>query len=392
MVKLLRKLFIKNYNDVGNPLVREKHGILASIGGILMNILLFAIKLTIGVLSFSMSIISDAINNLTDLFSCFVNLFGFLIAGKKADEKHPYGHERIEYIAGMIVSFVILAVALLLAYNSIISLTSNESKTTLNIWAFVVLGVGIVGKLLLGIYYYQLGKAINSVSLKAGMQDSFNDVISTTAVLIAAILQYFIDGLWWIDATMSLLIAVFIFVSGIRMLKETATPLIGVRPDKDYIDKILKDVTSIAGVLGVHDCEYHSYGPTRTFMSLHVEVDGYKDVFESHDLIDTIEQQIGTKYNLELTIHMDPIDTKNKELGIIKTELDRILSSIDQVLTFHDLRIVSGPTHSNIIFDVVKPYDCKITNEAIIKKIREEISNYNASYNCVIHIDNNYIE
>ena len=205
MITFLRKLFIKNYKDIGNQKVREEHGILAAIGGIIINLVLFSIKLLIGIFTLSMSIISDAINNLTDLFSCLVNLVGFKFANKPADKDHPYGHERIEYIAGMIVSFVIVAVAILLAYSSVTKLISQEDVVKYNIWTFVVLGVAILAKLLLGYFYYGLGKAINSVTLKASMQDSFNDAISTGAVLIASLIQYYYPSAWWIDGGISLL-------------------------------------------------------------------------------------------------------------------------------------------------------------------------------------------
>lgn len=220
MITLLRKLFIKDYKNVNNPKVRERHGILAALGGVFINLLLFTFKLIIGLLTVSMSIISDALNNLTDLFSCFVNLFGFKIASKPADKEHPYGHERVEYIAGMIVSFIIVAVAILLGYTSIMKLIQHDSELDFSnsTWAFVILGGAILAKLLLGFFYYGIGKAINSVTLKASMQDSLNDVLCTSAVLIATIIQFFFRELWWLDPAMSIVVALFILYSGVKMI------------------------------------------------------------------------------------------------------------------------------------------------------------------------------
>ena len=390
MITLLRKLFIKNYKDVTNKEVRKKHGILAAVGGIFINLLLFGIKLLIGILSFSMSIISDAINNLSDMFSCFVTLIGFIFASKKADSKHPYGHERIEYIAGMIVSFLIICVAVLLGYNSIMTLISGTSETNYNIYAFIILGVSILGKILLGLYYRGIGKVINSVSLKASMQDSFNDCISTGVVLIAALIQYFFPSLWWIDAGMSIAVAVFILYSGIKMVSETASPLVGMSPDSEFVKQILDDVKSYDVVLGVHDIVCHSYGPTKVFITLHCEVDGYKDMFIAHDCIDEIEAKLNRKYGIELTIHMDPIDTKNKELPIIKEELTRVLNEYDSDITFHDLRMTSGPTHCNILFDVVVPMGDKVDEKELIHLLRESLIKLNSKYNAVIKIDYDY--
>lgn len=391
MITFLRKLFIKNYQDIGNQKVRESHGVMAAIGGIIMNLTLFAIKLTIGILTLSMSIISDAINNLTDLFSCFVNLIGFKIASKPADKDHPYGHERIEYIAGMIISFVIIAVAVLLGYTSITKLIAQEQVTQYNIWAFVILGVSIIGKVVLGLFYYGLGKAINSVTLKASMQDSFNDCITTGCVLIASIFQFFYPNLWWLDAGVSIIVALFIMYSGIKMIRETASPLIGLTPDSDFVKTIINDILSNKGVLGVHDVMVHSYGPTKVFMTVHVEIDGYKNLFESHDMVDLIEQHIKNKYGVLLTVHMDPIDTRSTELPMLKDVIENTLKEINSGLSFHDLRVVSGPTHTNVIFDLVIPNDFKMEISSLAKIVRENIQKVNNKYQVVINFDENYI-
>ena len=392
MVTFLRKLFIKNYQNVEDEKVREKHGVLASITGIVINTILFVIKLLIGIFTASISIISDALNNMTDFGSSIVSLLGFKLAGKDADKEHPYGHQRIEYITGMITSFIIILVAGLLIYNSILTLVNQDSSTSYSIWAFVILGISILLKLVLGFIYSGLGKAINSVALKANRQDSFNDAISTSIVLIASIIQYFFVDLWWLDSSVSLLVALFILYSGIKMIKETASPLIGEVPDLNLIQTIVKDIKSYDGVLDVHDVMFHSYGPTKTFMMCHVEVDGYKDMFKSHDLIDNIEKEISNKYKILLTIHMDPVDTKSEEIPKLHEIISKSLQNLDKNLSFHDLRVVTGPTHTNVIFDVAIPIGVKENKLTITKTLRDEIYKYDSKYILVINFDDNYID
>lgn len=391
MLTFLRKLFIKDYKNVTNPEVRTKHGIMAAIGGIICNLLLFSFKLLIGLLTASISIISDAINNLTDLFSCFVNLIGFKLANKPADSEHPYGHERIEYIAGMIISFIIISVAVLLGYESIMKLINQEQVTKYNLWAFIILGVSICAKVLLGLFYYGIGKAIGSVTLRASKQDSFNDCISTGVVLICAIIQYYYPSAWYLDASMSIIVAIFIFVNGIKMIRDTASPLIGISPDDELIQKIVKDVKSHKGILGVHDVICHSYGPTKLYITLHAEVDGYENMFSSHDLIDNIETEISKKYSAICTIHMDPIDTRSEEIKTLRPYIADTLLKFNSEISFHDLRIVKGDTHTNVIFDILVPGSYKDKDaQDLVKALKKEIKLIDPKYNCVINVDHNY--
>lgn len=391
MITFLRKLFIKDYDKVNNPKVREKHGLLASFGGIFTNITLFTIKLIIGLFAGSMAIISDAINNLTDLISCVVSLVGFKIANKPADDDHPYGHERVEYVTGMIVSFIIIAVALILCYTSITSLINKSVDAEFSIASFIVLVIAILGKIMLGLFYNGIGKAIDSVSLKASKQDSFNDAISTTVVLIAAIVKFFVPALWWLDPALSILIGLFVLYSGIKLVGETVSPLIGLTPDSDFVKNVINDIESYEGVLGTHDVVCHSYGPSKIFITVHVEIDGYANMMEMHDLIDNIEMKIGKKYGAEITIHMDPIDTKNPEIPQLKEVIKATLSSINERITYHDLRLVPGPTHTNILFDIVVPNSLKDLRETIVKTLWKNIKGLDEKYNLVIKIDSSYI-
>ncbi|MFA5503013.1 MAG: cation diffusion facilitator family transporter [Bacilli bacterium] len=395
MITFLRKLFIKNYQNTTDPKVRKSHGVFAAIGGIIINLLLFAFKLTIGLLTFSLSIISDAINNLTDLFSSFVNLFGFHIASKPADKEHPFGHQRVEYIAGMIVSFVVLAIAIMVGYTSIsllIEADKNRLDFSSGIWAFIILGVSILLKIFLGLFYNGLGKAIDSVALKASMQDSLNDVYCTVAVLIATIVQYFYPQFWWLDLAMSLGVAFFITYLGIKMIIETASPLIGSTPDKELVKNIVADIKAHEEVLGVHDLLAHTYGPNKIFVSLHVELDGYQSMFTAHELIDGIEEQIAKKYGVNPIIHIDPIDTKNPLIPILKSQIDDILQKIDPKLSFHDLRLINKENKINILFDLASSDELKCDLKNLNKKVVKQVNDLDKKYHCVIRIDQNYLD
>ena len=395
MTNLLRKLFIKDFNNVTNPVVREKHGLLASFVGAISNLLLFAFKVIIGILVASMSIITDAINNLTDMSSCIVNIFGFKISNKPADKDHPFGHERTEYIAGLIICFIMIGLALVLGYTSIIRLINNEYTTyTLEtfIAAIVILSVAILVKLWQGLFYRKIAKLINSVSLKASAQDSINDVISTGFVLVATILEFvFAKYNVHLDAYFSLAVAAFIIYSGIKLAIETANPLIGITPDNELVKNAVADILSYPGVFGVHDIVCHSYGPTKVFMTLHVEVDQDVNVLVSHDMIDIIENQVGIKYNMVVTIHMDPIDTKSPEVADIKEKTSQILANLSDRLTFHDFRITKGDTHTNILFDVVVPFDVKLKEQEVIDYLNTEFKKINPYYFLVVKIDRDYV-
>lgn len=395
MANLLRRLFIKNYQNTQDPKVRQKHGFLASFVGVFSNLLLFVFKLLIGLLTLSISIITDAINNLTDMASCIVSLVGFKLAGKPADKEHPFGHERIEYIAGMIISFVIIGIAIFLGYESVQKIISNEA-TEPTLWSFVILGAAILVKLWQGMFYKNIAKIINSVSLKASAQDSINDVISTGCVLLATILMFIFNKLeisvpFSIDGVLGLCLAIFIIVMGVKLIIETANPLIGLTPDHDLVKTVVNDILAYDGVLGVHDLMCHSYGPTKVFMTIHVEVDSQVDVMISHDLIDNIESEISAKHNVILTIHMDPIDTKSEIISVLKVEIGKMLYAFNEKLHFHDLRVVTGNTHTNILFDVVKPYDVKAKDEDLIEYLKTEIKKINPKYNLVVKIDNDYV-
>lgn len=390
MVDFLRRKFIKNYEDVTNQKVRDAHGKLACVGGIISNLVLFIMKFTIGLLTGSVSIVGDSVNNISDMGSSVVTLIGFKMSNAPADKEHPYGHERIEYIAGLIVSIIILVVGFQLLMQSITAIKDN-TKSELSIVAFIILGISIIIKLLQVLFYKQIGKKINSVALEATAADSINDVVSTSVILIGSLIIYFFPNIpFSLDGVLGILVAIFILISGIKMVKETVDPLIGVTPDHEYIQNILNDIKKYKVVLGVHDVRCHMYGPTKSFMTLHVEVDSSKDLLLIHDEIDNIEREIGNKYQLELTIHMDPIDINDSYSLELKAKLAILMDELN--LHFHDFRIVKGDSHTNVLFDVVVPFKYKLTEEEIKTKVEEYFKDNKQKLYFIINFDGEYID
>lgn len=396
MTNLLRKLFIKDFNNISNPKIRQKHGLLASFVGAISNLLLCVFKIVIGLIVQSMTIITDAVNNLTDMGSCLVNILGFKISAKPADKEHPFGHERIEYIAGLIICFIIIGLALILGYTSVLKIINKDYTTydlTTFIVAVIILVAAIIVKLWQGIFYKKIAKLINSVSLKASGQDSINDVISTSVVLIATILEFVLQQYdVHLDAYFSIAVALFIIIMGVKLAIETCNPLIGITPNHELVKSAVKNIKEYEGVLGVHDIMCHSYGPTKVFMTLHVEVDSNISALVSHDLIDNIENEVGNKYGMIITIHMDPIETKSEEINYLKEKTQELLRNLDNSFTFHDLRIVKGDSHTNVLFDVLASFESKITDEQIISYLKEEYKKIDSKYNLVIKIDHDYVE
>ena len=399
MINLLRRLFIKNYDKIADPSIRQAHGKLASFVGVFSNLLLFVMKILIGFFAGSIAIIGDSFNNLSDMGSSIITLFGFKMASKPADKDHPYGHERFEYISSLVVSIIIIIIGVTLFTESASIFYESlftKKENNFSIITFVILFISILIKLWQGYFNHRIGKIINSLSLEATATDSINDVISTTAILVAALISY----LWpniaiagysiSIDGIMGMVVAVFIFISGINLIKESIDPLIGVGPESDFVRTIVKDIQAYPGVLGVHDILCHMYGPTKCFMSLHVEVDCRVDIMESHDLIDNIEREIGLKHHVELVIHMDPVDNFSKEVIFYKQTIKKGLLKISSDLSFHDFRVVDGITHTNLIFDCVIPFEFPLNGEEIKSILLDEFSDYDKKIFLVINFDKEY--
>lgn len=388
MRKLLIKLFIKDYKNTSDQNVRTKYGTLSGIVGICTNLIICIIKIITGIISSSLSILADGINNLSDAGTSIVTLFGFKIANKKPDKKHPFGYQRFEYLAGIIVSIVILIVGGTLLFDSGKKLFNPETIETN--WIIVgILAFSILFKFWQANFYYQMGKTIDSLSLKANATDSLVDSISTTAVLLGTIIIHFTN--WYIvDAIFGIFVAVFILISGVKLLKETISPLLGVDPSEEEIEKITSKILSYPGVIGIHDLIIHNYGHNKFFVNVHVEVDRYVDIMVSHDMIDNIEHDFKREFNIDLVIHMDPVDTKDENTMRLKQLVNQIINEYDPRLNFHDFRAVPGVTHTNVIFDLVMPIDYPLSaaelKEIISKKINEADNNVFA----VISVDQKY--
>ena len=384
MTRLLCRLFVKDADNVKNPKVRAAYGTLCSIVGILLNILLFAGKFLVGVISGSVAIRADAINNLTDAASQIVSLISFRIAAKPADRDHPFGHARIEYVASMIVSMSILIIAYQLLMDSIDKLL-HPVLTEFRWVSVAVLGASILVKLWLGLFNRRIGKKIDSEVLRATMTDSLSDAGATLAVLISTLVYYFTD--FDPDAYMGIGVALLIAFAGIRILSDTKNSILGGAPETETVEAIRTIVYSYPETLGIHDMVVHSYGPGTTLASLHVEVDGEADVFEMHDAIDRMERQLYEDAGVHATIHMDPIVTNDPVINQMRTQMQAAVKTIDERLDLHDFRMVKGPTHFNFIFDVVVPFEIKLDEADLKHRIEALAKEIDETYCTVVTID-----
>lgn len=388
MTQLLIRTFVKGYQDPRDPAVRTAYGQLAGIVGILCNVLLFAGKFTVGMVFGSIAVTADAVNNLSDASSNVVSLLGFKLGAKKPDEKHPYGYARYEYLAGLAVSVMILVIGLSLLKESALKILHPEA-VTFSVLSVTVLAASILVKLWMSVFNKKIGESISSETLIATAADSRNDVISTAAVLLATVLCR-VTGVAVIDGVMGLLVALFILWAGVGLVRDTLSPLLGESPDPELVAHIEEKVCSYPGVLGVHDLMVHDYGPGQQFASLHIEFPAEKDPLLAHDLIDNIEKEFAAHDHIQLTIHYDPIVTADSAVGELRTYLSGELSGIDPSLSMHDLRIVPGPTHTNVVFDVVLPAGWKGDRAALVKRLRESAAQKNEKYICVIKLEQAY--
>ena len=388
MTNFLIRKFIKNYKNVNNSHVRENYGELGSIIGIIANAILSVSKISIGTIFNSVSIMADGVNNLSDTGSSVITLIGFKLAGKPADRDHPFGHARLEYISGLVVSFAILFLGLQLVKTSFDKII-NPEPLEFSIIMIVVLAFSIVVKLWLYYFNGKLGDEISSATMKVTSMDSRNDVI-TTSVILAAILISKVTGLQ-IDGYMGVVVALFIIYSGVNILKDILNPLLGELPNNQVIEEIENKIMEYDGIINIHDLVVHNYGPNRYFATVHAEVDAKEDILISHDLIDNIERDFLEDLDINLVIHLDPVITDDKEIDELRNITHNILKSINGNLSMHDFRVVKGTTHTNLIFDVVVPLDHEIKTDELVYKIDELIKAENETYYAVITIDINYM-
>lgn len=388
MRKFLIKTFIKDYQNTKDPEVRLKYGKLAGVVGVATNLFLCASKIGIGLLVNSIAIIADGVNNLTDTASSAITLIGFKLSAKPEDVEHPYGHARFEYLTGMVVSFLIAVLGIKLLTTSFDKVLHPDPLQFSPVSVLVlVLAIGI--KVWQASFNVKTGEEIHSPTLKATGMDSRNDVIATSAVLLSVLIGKF-TGLQ-LDGYMGCAVALFIIYSGIQLIRETSSPLLGKAPDPELVSEIEERICSEKGVLGIHDLVVHDYGPGRIFASVHVEVDAHGDLIQSHDMIDNIERCICKELNIHLVVHMDPLETQDPLTNELKEKIDQILSKLPGVIGFHDLRVVAGYTHSNIIFDIVISPECELQESYIESHVEEQLQLLDKTYYVVISFDKSYV-
>ncbi|MCD8180982.1 MAG: cation diffusion facilitator family transporter [Firmicutes bacterium] len=387
MAGIIVKKFIKDCENVQDPAVRGAYGKFSSVVGILCNAALFIGKIIAGTISGSVSITADAVNNLSDASSSVIGLLGFKLASRPADEEHPYGHGRYEYLAGLMVALLIMIIGVEL-FRSSLDKVINPSAVQFSAVTVCVLALSILLKLWMAFFNTRMGKKINSKTLIATAADSRNDVITTAAVLAAAVISHFTN--LELDGWMGLLVALFILYSGFGLVKDTLDPLLGKAPDEKQVNEIKNKILSYPGVMGTHDLMMHDYGPGRQFASVHVEMAAEDDVMASHDVIDNIERDFLSNDGLHMIVHFDPISTADSEVNDLREWINHEIKNLDSRLTIHDLRIVRGPTHTNVIFDCVVPYAVEIGKKEIKNFISNVVAEKYPSYYCVITIDRSY--
>ncbi len=388
MTEILIKMFIKDYENTNDKKVRITYGNFASVVGIICNVFLCIIKMIIGLIFNSVAIIADSINNLTDIANSVISLIGFVISGKPADKDHPYGHARYEYLACLLVSFVVLMLGLTLLKTSFLKILHPESITA-NYLTTGILIIAILIKLWMSLFYKKVGKIINSNVLNANSVDSLNDVISTAVVLLTTIIAMLTD--YNLDGIAGCLVSMLIIYSGLMILRDTIDELIGTTPEPELINNIISRLKSYDDVMGIHDLVVHSYGPANYFATVHVEVPSDADIGVSHDMIDNIERDFQDEMGINLVIHLDPIVTDDNETNEVKITVLEIIRSIDENLSIHDFRMVKGDTHTNLIFDILLPAGYDKGEKELIDIVDTEIKKHNPKYNLVIRIDKNFV-
>lgn len=384
MTSLLIKLFIKN-NDVKNPKVRAKYGVLSGVVGIIINFLLALGKFIVGSLTASISITADALNNLSDAGSSVISLVSFKISSKPADREHPFGHERIEYIVSMIVSFSILLIGYELIVDSVKKIISGGGEAKLSVVAVVVLAVSVLLKIWLCLFNRKIGKKISSSVIMATSADSLSDALSTLAVLVSGVISAICNVN--LDAYMGVIVSLIIIRSGVGIFSEATSAILGKAPEPQMIEDIKRIIMSHPEAIGIHDMAVHSYGPSKYFVTAHVEVDGEEDVFKSHDVIDNIEKEMEEKLGVICSIHLDPIALRDEKTQTLREAVVRIADKLDMGIGVHDFRIVPGVTHTNLIFDIAVPFEVKLSDSELVELFGQRISELDKTYFAVITVD-----
>lgn len=384
MTGLILRIFVRDHKNTEDPAVRDKCGRVAGAVGIVTNFLLFLMKIIVGTVFHSVSVTADAVNNLTDSGSSVVTLIGFKMASKPADEKHPFGHARIEYLSGVIVSFIVIFLGLQLGMSSIEKILTPEENALTPV-ALVVLVISILAKLWQCLFYRKVGRMIKSESVEATSKDSRNDVIATSVVLLGAVITM-LTGVN-LDGYMGAAVALFIVFSGVQLTISTADPLLGQAPEGELVQTITEKMLSYPGIIGMHDLAVHNYGVGRCFASAHCEVDAKNDILVSHDLIDNIERDFSRDFGIHMVIHLDPVIVGDARTDALHCKVQSLVTALYPTVTIHDFRVIWGVTHSNIVFDAAVPFAVKDSDAVITQKLEAEIQKLDPDYRTVVTID-----
>ena len=384
MTDLILRIFVRDHKNTEDPAVRDKCGRVAGAVGIVTNFLLFLMKIIVGTVFHSVSVTADAVNNLTDSGSSVVTLIGFKMASKPADEKHPFGHARIEYLSGVIVSFIVIFLGLQLGMSSIEKIITPEENALTPV-ALVVLVISILAKLWQCLFYRKVGRMIKSESVEATSKDSRNDVIATSVVLLGAVITM-LTGVN-LDGYMGAEVALFIVFSGVQLTISTADPLLGQAPEGELVQTITEKMLSYPGIIGMHDLAVHNYGVGRCFASAHCEVDAKNDILVSHDLIDNIERDFSRDLGIHMVIHLDPVIVGDARTDALHCKVQSLVTALYPTVTIHDFRVIWGVTHSNIVFDAAVPFAVKDSDAVITQKLEAEIQKLDPDYRTVVTID-----
>ena len=387
MISLLVKLFYGEMDMSDEKAVRRAYGTACSGAGIGFNVLLFAGKLIAGMLSGSVAIVSDAFNNLSDAGSSIISLVGFKLSNKKSDPQHPFGHGRLEYISGLCVSFLIILMGVELGKASIEKII-EPAQVKFSLLTAAILAASILVKLYTALYNSRVGKRLNAVTMKAMAKDSLSDAVATSVVLMSMIVAKLADIA--IDGYCGVVVAAFILFTGITAARDTISPLLGQKPDSEFIEEVMRIVNAHKEIIGTHDLVVHDYGPGRLMITLHAEVDADMDILVAHDAVDNIENELREKLGCSAVVHMDPIVTDDVETNATREEIKRVVSNIDSRMTIHDFRMVPGPTHTNVIFDVAVPFDTDMDDDELRKILGARIRDVDSKLNAVIEIDKCY--
>lgn len=388
MIDILIKKFIKNYDDINSSKVRESYGLLSSIVGIICNIFLFIIKLIAGTISNSISITSDAFNNLTDCSTNILGLIGYKISNKPADKEHPFGHGRVEYILSFIISIAIFLVAYELIKSSITNLSSN-TIVTFSYVSLVILLLSIFIKYWMYSFNNKLGKKLDSELMIAVSKDSISDIFATSATLVSMLINSFVS--FPIDPIMGIIVSILILKTAYEILKSNIDKLLGIAPDNELIEKIKEIIVSDDLILGYHDLMIHSYGPNNSFGSVHVEFDSNTDFLKAHDVVDLIELKLKEEFGINMTLHMDPININDVRINKYHEKILNALSKINANISIHDLRLVSGDTHTNVVFDIVTPFKIELNEKDVLKYLKEEFKTEDTKLYYVFNIEHEYM-